>query len=185
MFTAQLIEGSDENNSINRMQEYLQAICPVSGVPPYTTEERHYLGGFQVRIVLNKTGPLADEDMLMPWSSTFAKKIDCKKDAARLCLEQLLASGARPHDTTVVSKVIHQTGSGGSGRNVYEDKLVRLVPTLPELTDQLLAVDHVECKPVASGGYLNSRVKKRCDDSAMTALNSSSSSSSSSSPSVP
>lgn len=68
MFTTQLIEGSDENNSINRMQEHLQAICPVSGVPPYTTEERHYLGGFQVRIVLNKTGPLADEDMLMPWS---------------------------------------------------------------------------------------------------------------------
>ena len=99
------------------MQEHLQAICPVSGSPPWTYEELPTGGGFKVRIVLKKTGPLANEDMQMPWSSAYLVKMDSKKDAARLCLEDLLASGARPHDTTVVNKVIHQTGRGGSGRN--------------------------------------------------------------------
>jgi hypothetical protein len=142
------MEGSCENNSINRMQEHLQAMCPVSGVPPWSYEEQ---GSFHVRIVLERTGPSGDEAMPMPWSARHSKKMDAKKDAARLCLEALLASGARPHDASQVWITIHENdgGGGGGGGDVSE---VAPAAACPTLTDELLAVQPVVCIPVASGG---------------------------------
>ena len=149
-----MMGGSSENNSINRMQEHLQAICPVSGAPPWTSEKRTGTGGFQVRIVLERTGPAGDEAMEMPWSAAHKSKMDAKKEAARLCLEALQASGARPHDLTQVWKVVHETsgGGGGGGGGDDDDWPVAAAAALPVLTNALLAVQPVVCIPVASGG---------------------------------
>ena len=144
------MEGHCENNSINRMQEHLQAICPVSGVPPYTEDVRGGVNRWQVRIVLLRTGPSGDENMPMPWSSTHVVKKDAKKEAARLCLEALRASGARPHDIHQVWQAVRVTGSGG-GSGEEGGGPVGAAVAFPALTDDLLAAQAVVCTPVASG----------------------------------
>ena len=53
---------------------------------------------FRVRIVLRNTGPASDTDMPMPWSSWMSSRKDAKQQAARVCLELLEETGAKPHD---------------------------------------------------------------------------------------
>ena len=145
------MEGQDEVNSINRMQEYLQAICPVSGVPPYSCEDLGREGHWRMRIVLERTGPCGDEAMPMPWSAAHRVKMVAKKEAARLCLEALRASGARPHNAAQVWKSVFESrsGSGGGGG---DNGPVAAPAACPMLTDDLLAVQPVVCAPVGVVG---------------------------------
>ena len=80
------------------MTEHLQAICRFSVCPPWRYEEGGGTGGWRVRIVLEQTGPLGDQDRPYAWSPPHARKMGAKKAAARLCLQSLLDSGDRPHD---------------------------------------------------------------------------------------
>ena len=143
------MEGQDEDNSINRLQEYLQAICPVSGVPPYSCEDRGSQGHWRMRIVLEQTGPSGDEAMPMPWSAAHGVKVVAKKEAARLCLEALRASGARPHNAAQVWKTIFETRGGVGGG---DNGPVAAPAECPTLTDDLLAVHPVVCAPGGEAG---------------------------------
>ena len=91
------------------------------------------------------------ENMPMPWSSTHVVKKDAKKEAARLCLEALRASGARPHDIHQVWQAVRVTGSGGGGSGEEEGGPVGAAVAFPALTDDLLSAQAVVCTPVASG----------------------------------
>jgi hypothetical protein len=159
-------DGRDERNYINLMQERLQAMCPVKGCPPYRVVEKRSERGFKMQIVLDKTGPSANDDEPMPWSDWRSRRMDAKKHAAQRCLEALLKSGARPHDPIAVAKVVHETasGHGGSGGDCDEGGLVGPDATLPDDLTELLAVKHVQCKPVASGGAIDHSPGKENDE---------------------
>jgi hypothetical protein len=81
---------ASEQNHINRMQEWLQAHCPVNNCKLLWRDEHEDVGGcFRVRIILVNTGTSSDKDMQMPWSDAFVRRMDAKKDAARLCLQSI------------------------------------------------------------------------------------------------
>jgi hypothetical protein len=92
-----------KQNHINRMQEWLQAHCPVSNCKVLWRHEEDgkNVGHFRVRIILVNTGPSSDEDMIMQWSEKFVRKMDAKKDAARVCLQYLLEKQLYPHDPSL------------------------------------------------------------------------------------
>ena len=137
-----------EDNDINRMQELLQARCPVGRCEVlWRHEERAAFGGFEVRIVLTNTGLSSDADMPMPWSAAYVRKMDAKKAAARICLEHLEQTGAHPHDPSQLALAVGisagaSTGGGGGAAGVEA--------TLPALQG-LLDVTAVIMTPVASG----------------------------------
>jgi hypothetical protein len=150
------MEGRCENNSVNRMTEHLQAICPVPGCPPWRYEEGSGTGGWRVRIVLEQTGLHGDQDRLYPWSPPHAKKMGAKKAAARLCLESLLDSGDRPHDPSHITLAVgltHQVAGTGAGSlpvaTIHQGTAPPAV--LPTLSAGLLAVSAVECTARAAG----------------------------------
>lgn len=147
---------ANEDNPINRMQEWLQAHCPVNNCALLWRGEDEARGsGFRVRIVLVNTGPASDQDMRMPWSAVLSRKMDAKKDAARVCLEYLIENGLFPHDPSRVPLavgVVGCGGGGGSGVGVSGSDAV-----LPDLVD-LLDVEAVIMRPEPTGaGYSASR----------------------------
>ena len=105
---------ASEQNHINRMQEWLQKHCPVNNCKLLWRDERKDVaGGFRVRIILVNTGTSSDKDMQMPWSDAFVRRMDAKKDAARLCLQSLLRAQLFPHDPTNVQLAVGVGGGGG------------------------------------------------------------------------
>ena len=151
---------ASEQNHINRMQEWLQAHCPVNNCKLlWRDEHKNVVGGFRVRIILVNTGPSSDKDMQMPWSDVFVRRMDAKKDAARLCLQYLLGSQLFPHDPTKVQLAVTTTGGGGGGGGgVGVDGAAAPGPEacLPDLAPHnpfgLLAVEPVIMTPVATCG---------------------------------
>jgi hypothetical protein len=150
---------ASEQNHINRMQEWLQAHCPVNNCKLlWRDEHKNVVGGFRVRIILVNTGPSSDKDMQMPWSDVFVRRMDAKKDAARLCLQYLLGSQLFPHDPTKVQLAVTTTGGGGGGGGgggVGVDGAAAEA-CLPDLAPHnpfgLLAVEPVIMTPVATCG---------------------------------
>ena len=154
------MEGHCENNSVNRMQEHLQAICPVSGCPPWRYDERGDTDRWKVRIVLEQCGPRGDQDTPMPWSPPCGKKKDAKKAAARLCLESLIASGDRPHDPAHVRPLAvglaHRAAAAGAGAARAgaagaAGGAAAAPAVLPTLDAALLGAAAVECTARAAG----------------------------------
>jgi len=149
---------ASEQNHINWMQEWLQEHCPVNNCKLLWRDEHNDVGGrFRVRIILVNTGPSSDEDMQMPWSDAFVRRMDAKKDAARLCLEYLRGAQLFPHDPTRVPLAVAIIGGGGGGGGGGH-RVSALGPELilPDLAPNnpfgLLAVEPVIMKPVATGG---------------------------------
>ena len=103
---------ASEHNHINKMQEWLQANCPVNNcVLLWRAEDENTRSGFRVCIVLVNTGLSSNEDMRMPWSGSFPRKMEAKKDAARVCLKYLLEHHLYPHDAARVPLAVAVTGS--------------------------------------------------------------------------
>ena len=141
------------DNDINRMQELLQARCPVDNCSAlWRADEETTTRGFRTRIILVNTGPEGDVDMPMPWSHTHARKVDAKKEAAGICLRQLEENGMHPHDPSQLPLMVGLTtggGGGGSGGGA-----VGIEAVLPNLTPGLLAVVPVVMAPAEAGvGY--------------------------------
>ena len=69
-------------NSINLMQEYLQAMCPQVCPPPWEeqaergSQSKGRTQNYRVRIVLLNTGPSADGRMPMAWSRQCVKMMN-------------------------------------------------------------------------------------------------------------
>jgi hypothetical protein len=116
---------ASEQNHINWMQEWLQENCPVNNCKLLWRDERKDVaGGFRVRIILVNTGTSSDKDMQMPWSDAFVRRMDAKKDAARLCREYLIGTQLFPHDPTKVPLVV-ATNCGGGGGGVDDTELAQ------------------------------------------------------------
>jgi hypothetical protein len=179
---------ASEQNHINRMQEWLQAHCPVNNCKLLWRDEHEDVGGcFRVRIILVNTGTSSDKDMQMPWSDAFVRRMDAKKDAARLCLQSLLRAQLFPHDPTKVPLAVALIGVGGGGgdegdRSSAPGPELILPDLAPNNPFGLLSVDPVIMTPVATGGagqILDDHSEDDEDDKAdlrrMTAIKSSSS----------
>ena len=148
---------ASEQNHINWMQEWLQEHCPVNNCKLLWRDEHEDVGGlFRVRIILVNTGPSSDEDMQMRWSDPFVRRMDAKKDAARLCLEYLRGAQLFPHDPTRVPLAVAIGGGGGGGGGGHRVSAPGPELILPDLAPNnpfgLLVVEPVIMKPVATGG---------------------------------
>ncbi len=140
-----------KQNHINRMQEWLQAYCPVSNCKVLWRyeEDGKNVGPFRVRIILVNTGPSIDKDMAMPWSEQFVRKMDAKKDAARVCLQDLLENQLYPHDPSRLPLAVASIATGGGGGSASASGPERILPELAPFG--LLAVEPVIMTPIATG----------------------------------
>ena len=113
---------------------------------------KNVVGHFRVRIILVNTGPLADQEMQMPWSEQFVRKMDAKKDAARVCLEYLLENHLYPHDPSRLPLAVASIATGCGGGSASASGPERILPELaPHNPFGLLAVEPVIMTPIATG----------------------------------
>lgn len=154
---------SDEFCShINLLQEHLQKLAPSIGCQLHACEMYRIevcppfaiAPPFRARVVLKNTARAYKGPREMEWSTPFTTKKAAQHAAARLALDALKKSGARPHDpsdpsqvpTIAVREAHRSQGNGVGDAPVGGRGGCRALPaTLPKLSAALLSVDHVLC----------------------------------------
>jgi Zn-finger nucleic acid-binding protein len=174
--------GVDEDNYVNQMQEYLQMLCPTGRCETLWRYQDHPANRqehYRVQILLINTGPDSDADLPQPFSNAYSRKKDAQKNAAKLCLESLERTGARPHDPSVVPLMVGVDGRSGGGNGQNASVLAASLPgLLPELDpESLRAIVPVVLLPSeASSEGKNGRLSlAKADDDACAGYSSDSS----------
>ena len=147
------------DNFIGELQEQLQAWAPSLGCRPeelYRIEEQeHGEQAFRARVVLLSTTDAADNTGTrdMPWSHTSASKKPARQAAARAALDDLRASGARPHDPAHVPLAVPSSSGSGSGTGMVQGSDETAV--LPHLSNELLRTRATVCTARQAGVYIS------------------------------
>jgi hypothetical protein len=154
-----LMAGDEFCSHISLLQEHLQKLAPSIGCqldafemyriedsPPFAIAPP-----FRARVVLENTARAYKGPLEMEWSTPFTTKKAAQHAAARLALDALKKSGARPHDPsqvpTIAVREAHRSQGNGVGDALVGGRGGRraLAATLPKLSAALLSVDHVLC----------------------------------------
>lgn len=153
-------------NYIGMMQEHLQMLAPPMGCRPdqmYDIESHGQNASFRARVVLLNTAKGYRGPMEMRWSSSYNRKDAARQDAACLALDELRASGARPHDSCAMPLAVgvRLRGDGkGVGPDLGDERdraMVRntaprpATAALPELSVMLLSPEPVVCDARRAG----------------------------------